>query len=825
MYKLKNHPEKINIYRTNSHHGLPRGSFLVPNPVHFHIAQEKKIALRRKPYISSFAPFNCSTGYIFNHNRLGATVKPVVTVNFDSTHSVSLNIPLEIIREFILPFANALNLTKMPTLNTQSSQTTYMNNFQKVKPNLSELQRNYTPLVIETSSADYSTAADNTTSFEAQILIKMQHGIMDMSIDSNTTQDSKNTSDNIKSDDDFDSEEVFNSSSCSQNLENEGETTLLLDETGILDINETMDEVVDYAVVSNQTSSSSAVVYSIKEMPFQNLEDCELLNLLLAENYDLGDEYNKDILSEINSRESSIDEVLDKVLVDIEGSIHDLPKSNLQTDVIATHPVENGNDEIEDMPCRVLWRISEASNEDKQSIITQSSDIPNDIRNDTFIVDDSQELEEMCETFDMDKDYEESKKYDSIFNENTTNEIPINPSENNVPDNPNEANVGSNQDLSEDEGIEDITPQRVATNSSNKEKKIIDEKVKKLSDVIYEYLEQQCFEIREIVLFPEVLHDPNLNKLLAKLKTMYDEFYKEKLSNEEKNNLRFSISSNILSCLEVDENVNNVSDDSSFLSIISDKIFSITEFVSDILDNFFNLINCLVVKEDSNGENFLEFTKPFRDSNGNLLHSTPESPLDVSETAANNDVPQNLPELSVISSFKKNTSKKSGSETFWISCYSSPVDVKDVPKTPRRVVNVDEIPLRPPEDLINICSSDKTLYSITEEPRCNLFQNWEEDTECDKLKNPYMSETVVDDILAGGDGSYVNFDKSEVNIVLHNEVSFYRMNSMDTVSFIRTDNVVLKKNDVSSDSYYSFENSAENNEDEGDWMGYEMAKF
>ncbi|KAL3277414.1 hypothetical protein HHI36_012762 [Cryptolaemus montrouzieri] len=180
------------LYRTNSHSGLPKGSYLVPNPLHFHIVQKKQISMLRKPRLTTVTPFNCSSGYLFNHNRLRTNSEPVVIVDFGNSHTVSLKIPIQIIKGFILPFANALNITSVPTLNTKSSQTTYMNNFQRVGPNLSELENNYTPLLIEDPKPQKSTV-DITTSFEAQILQKMHDRIMDISIDSNTT--AKNSSD------------------------------------------------------------------------------------------------------------------------------------------------------------------------------------------------------------------------------------------------------------------------------------------------------------------------------------------------------------------------------------------------------------------------------------------------------------------------------------------------------------------------------------------------------------------------------------------------------------------------------------------------------
>lgn len=762
---------------------------------------------------------------------------PVVTVKLDSTHSVSLNIPIEIIKGFILPFATALNFTTIPTLNTQSSQTTYMSNFKRIRPNHSEMMRNYTPLILESNSTEYQGGIDQTTSFEAQILKKMHSDILNMSIDSNTSErDSRNTSSSSSYDkyQSIDADKSLcdfsfyspKSEGESKNNLNEGKNGHILDADHIILISDDSD--------SEECSIQSSSYIDFKEdLPFYNIDNIEL-DFFFKGRFSYSSNFPEqrcrsdtpllqNIIPRLSLQEKSIEEDLEKVLEDIEGLIINLPAT---ASVISTDHIEKPTAALGEVQ-RVLWRISENSNEDKQSTITENSDVASeqiDIHNDTFIVDDA--TEDMFNTFNVD---EENSNVDSGQKEFLGDEVVMDTIEDNH--NNHQDNVEDAGKSSEDEGIEDMTPQRFEKSSCNNEPITNDERVKKLSNVVYEYLQQQCFEIREIVLFPEVLHDPNLNKVLAKLKSMYDEFYPEELKSEEKNELRFSISAYILSCLEVDENINNVSNDSSILSILSDKIFSITEFVSDVLDNFFNLINCLVVKEDSNGENFLEFTKPFRDTNGNMLHSTPESPLNISEnntneaTASEVITPQKPIDVTAVTSFKKNTSKKSGAETFWISCYSSPRDLQDIERIPRSFVNVDEIPLRPPEDLINVSSSDKSLYSIKEEPRCNLFKNYEDETASDDLRSPYISETVVEDVLAGGDGSYLRFDNAEVNVVLHNEVQFYRISSIDNISYVKTDSIILQKSDESSDSFYSIGKCSVGSEDEGDWMGYEMAKF
>ncbi|KAL3277415.1 hypothetical protein HHI36_012763 [Cryptolaemus montrouzieri] len=511
---------------------------------------------------------------------------------------------------------------------------------------------------------------------------------------------------------------------------------------------------------------------------------------------------------------------MNQMLNEIEGSINALPQ-------IASESLEE-SETIQQMS-RILWRISEESTENTKStkLIENTIEETNsqDIKNDTFIIDSD---DERYRTFNI----SEVAAHDQETNETNLFQ--------NVDNKTEEPNLElSQENESEDEGIEDITVEKVE-GKKHKNVRCYDDRIKTLSDAIYEYLQQQCFEIKELVLFPEILHDPNLNKLLAKLKNMYDDFYSNNLTNEEKNELRVNISTNILGYLENDSYVNaDTSNDSSLLNIVSDKVFTITEFVSEILDNFFKLISestCLVMKEDSSGENFLEFTQPFRDANGNLLHSTPQSPLEEEENNKTTDVitPKKVVEVSEITSFKKEKSKISGAEAYWITCSASPQKHRDLPKTPRHVVNIDDIPLRPPEDLLNITPSNKDLYLIPEEPRCELFgDSHDDDYESDNLNIPDCYRTAVDkiDILAGGDGSYVSFHKPETNVVMHNEVQFFRICTVNSSSYVKTGNIVLQKNKISDnesdESFYSVNGNTNNVEgdEEGDWMGYEMAKF
>ncbi|KAJ8930592.1 hypothetical protein NQ314_016588 [Rhamnusium bicolor] len=82
-----------------------------------------------------------------------------------------------------------------------------------------------------------------------------------------------------------------------------------------------------------------------------------------------------------------------------------------------------------------------------------------------------------------------------------------------------------NNKSSKDEGMEDCTLTNETVIKSASLNTSVDENVVKMSNLIFDYLVQQCFEVKELVLFPEVLHDSNINKLLGKLLLLYEECY------------------------------------------------------------------------------------------------------------------------------------------------------------------------------------------------------------------------------------------------------------------------------------------------------------
>lgn len=174
-------------YRTSSHAGFPKGSYLIPNPIHFHIAYERQIAIRR-PQITSIA--SCSK---YPQHPLVNNKYSKITMNFDNSHSVSLNIPFGVMTGFIFPFANALNMKTTPDLRNKGSQTSY--NSDCMSPNLSKRDNivTYTPLFVDsyqTCQVEQESTAKSKL-YETRFLEYLQHEIHKESFSSDNS-DSEN---------------------------------------------------------------------------------------------------------------------------------------------------------------------------------------------------------------------------------------------------------------------------------------------------------------------------------------------------------------------------------------------------------------------------------------------------------------------------------------------------------------------------------------------------------------------------------------------------------------------------------------------------------
>lgn len=373
-----------------------------------------------------------------------------------------------------------------------------------------------------------------------------------------------------------------------------------------------------------------------------------------------------------------------------------------------------------------------------------------------------------------------------------------------------------------DEGIEDCTLTNDSDNTILKCTSPVDDRIKKIGYIVFDYLVQQCFEVKELILFPEVLHDLNINKLLIKLKEVYEECYGNSLNDEEKNELRISIASYVLKLLEIDDRLKDTSQDSNF-SIVTDKIFTISEFLSDVLDHFFNSLGNATVNP------FLDFEKQITKDDGGVFHSTPES----KKTNKNrNSDEEKGTENAEVTSFKKTA--KSGSEIYWITLYDSPSRAKEPEiHSKKTAVNVDDIPLRPPDDHLEMNYVKRILSPILEEPRINLFDselsNKDFETCMDPLYQKYDvlekstdSTEIIDEVLSDETDTYVAFDTTDANLVIDNEVDFCRVRTLTTNSYIQVKEAKFKHKCSNSDNK---ENETPVVDSEGNWMGFEGAMF
>jgi hypothetical protein len=374
-----------------------------------------------------------------------------------------------------------------------------------------------------------------------------------------------------------------------------------------------------------------------------------------------------------------------------------------------------------------------------------------------------------------------------------------------------------------DEGVGDLTklsPPRCMNAEP-------DERVVKIGQIIFDYMSEQGFEDSDLVIFPELLHDGNTAKLIVKLGETYQELYGDQLTSEERSDLRIVICSYVLNLIEKDDRMTSSLDSLDF-PMVSDKLFSVSETLSAIMDHFFDSVDSNQERQNQS-EKFGEFVDPIKDVNGNIHHSTPD-PFKINSKDETYEI------VEEVTSFKRDKKQKPGHESYWFSIGSPQKVVREVP-TVKKIVNVDDIPLPPPRDLDYFDESKNNLSPIPEEANRNLI--------FDFLEEEKTRPSV--DILAGGDGdkietilsgrgscSYVAFDQPETNVVVCSAVSFCRTITTVSSAYVKSDSVVFTKSSSvignGDESFYSVSSTCsgdggKKDEDEGDWMGFETAKF
>ncbi|KAJ8961405.1 hypothetical protein NQ318_014650 [Aromia moschata] len=597
-----------NYYRTQSHAGFPKGSYIIPNPTHFHIVRQSQIAKMRPTIVTIH---NTSSNYIFNHPYRSQSK---VTINLGNTHSVSVNIPLEVATGFIYPFVAALRQHSGPILNNQGSQTSYMHNFERKQPTTADYSRvDYTPLYVDSYQTCHTLPEDisQVNSFEKRVLDNMKQNLLaDLNLSFSDSE-----SDSMEKSNKFDPGPIQDITNFSEGDE--------------LEINESLCDLTPEVAAMLPKSDSSTSSDSIKMEMFQQLPFHE-------QSVEPGTEIVQ-----------VAENVVDKVMKLSANTIY----YNVFKDVVDTA-----------------------------------------------------------------KGYLRSNLLEPI---NIVNSI--------------------------DEGIEDCTLRNEITANS-------------------------------VLKIDKILHDANVDKLLTELMQIYEEHYGDTLKEEEKSGLRLTVASYVLKMLEIDDRFKESSDESNDSNIVNDKIFTISEFLSDILDHFFDTVG-----KTYEGAKFSEFEKQVTENSEYIFHSTPESQK-INMKNINSPHGELDPSNTDVTSFKKMT--KTGSETYWITLYSSP-KLEEVEVTPKkRIINVDDIPLKPPKDFVNVNSSRKILSPILEEPRVNLFDSrLSEDFDVPSVSAFDEKYEIIDDTSESSDdeiiekvsieenektNSYVAFDRPEVNVVVYN---------------------------------------------------------
>ncbi|RZC40889.1 hu-li tai shao [Asbolus verrucosus] len=366
--------------------------------------------------------------------------------------------------------------------------------------------------------------------------------------------------------------------------------------------------------------------------------------------------------------------------------------------------------------------------------------------------------------------------------------------------------------LSIDEGVGDLTkstpPQKVIMEP--------DHRVVKIGKIVFGYMSEQGFEDSDLVIFPELLNDTNTDKLMARLTETYRELYGDSLTSEGRSDLRLLVCSYVLNLIENDERMIS-STDSLEAPMVSDKIFSISETLSAIMDHFFESIDGNA-KNDS--EIFNDFAHPIRNSNGNVNHSTPDANRfnQISEEIPTDRTYEVVEE---VTTFKQDQVPKSSYESYWFSI-GSPRQQKIVKPTPKRkITNIDDIPLPLPKNHNNSETKNVILSPILEEASRNLFFDFLED-EDDNIQKPVEEMDMmaggdsenIENILSGRSACYMSFEKPETNIVVSRGVSFNRAVTTVSSAYVKADSVVFKKTNSTAEngdeSCYSVASQREN---------------
>ena len=427
--------------------------------------------------------------------------------------------------------------------------------------------------------------------------------------------------------------------------------------------------------------------------------------------------------------------------------------------------------------------------------------------------------------------------------------------------------------------------------------KKVEEIVKAISEIILKYVVEKCYDLQNDMLFPEFVPSQNIMKMFNTFKDIYDNNLSF-LSNEELTYLKTKtilytmtkIETNLecahsLECTSI-KKLKMIGLSKFVLDILN--IFFNKCANVNLMENFkyfsgTHVTHSTPLKGDNipldtdtgpyRHESISANVKEIADEVDNNAHSTPSETDNISpnrnvETGQNEFTSSNFEKIIGKTISSENTNehmslkfenkkcvsklrnedhygeediklfqkKKSstGNELYWVTVDKSPISKRNNISSKSNIVNIDEIPLRPPNDIA-------TLTPISEEPQFNVVHN-----DGKKLDEIAEKSDCLFDFRAGGD--HLLFGQFN-NSVIGNEVTFTRNTSTTTNPYFEKANVLYLRtkksqmhseqksnpeSDISDDSFRSASQSSvtqnflqdmigDNIED--NWMGYEAAKF
>lgn len=742
----------------------------MPNPVHFHIARITRYVQIQRPLIKTLTR---RLGYYVGSQRFRE--HPVISLNVDGTHSVALDISLQNLRAFISPFARALNLVEIPLLSNRSSQTSYIRNFDRSALIPENLQ--YTPLLVDNYTDTLHLAT--TSSFERQVLDSLHNDILN---------------------------EAFGSDDERKSVEM-GETVEFQVERG-----ESMAELSNSLINLSLNSSNSSEKNSLEDQAktdddSQSKSENNLTYPVTAENLNEVDENDLDIATA--EKEHSGD------------SLKSPPNNNLTYPIITQQIIDKINNEKESEngqndPGYLLSHYEATYNiptENHEAVIDNTPKIS--ANNGNSCAENLKSSELSSSIFDHsdpkpDQDDAEIMKHYTNFATNSSDNsdkqnLPFNFSENfrKVVNGYQDAvgvikevkHILQRRNIDESKSVDEGFDDRSGTINNDTLSSIcnVDERAVRLSIMIVDHLIDQGLELDDLIVFAEANRDQHLQKLINKLKQYYDEVFQETLSSEELNYFYLELSNCVMNMLADDERFRNqqTSPENSFN--VSDKLFAISEYLSDILDHFFNAIEA---------DEFKHFSRDL--SEKSVAKSTPDK--QESEECLNES----------ITAFHKNS--KQTSDSLWFAISPSPLTSTLTP-TKRVVVNVDDIPLKPPAGLLNLNTPNNgisVLSPIKEEPRKLNFSQEETQSEGSVTSEDF-------EVLCDSDDEDVIPESPECRkIVVSSKVQFFRT-KIQSATFSQTNNIIFTSRGVEMKTNSMEENKE--NLDSGDWMGFDQAKF